>query len=305
MIFRASIFFITDTRRRQSSWRDDAVRLDRKTGTYTDPSLVRQINHIGKYYTVPGPHICAPSPQRTPVIMQAGTSKAGKTFAARNAEAIFVAGHSPSVVAKNITEIRTLAREQFGRDPYTIKFLAMFCPILGTTQEEANAKYADYIQYGSEDGALALFGGWTGIDLSQYSSDQELRHVESNAIRSAVEGWSKSQPGIPKWTKSTVANHIKIGGLGATIVGTPEKVADEMERWVKEADVDGFNLAYALMPKTFEDVVDLLLPVLRERGLFWEDYAVPGGTYRENLYGRTGVARPPEDHPAAAYHWKA
>ncbi len=292
-------------RSRQSSWRDDAVKLDRQTGVYTDPALVRKIDHVGKYYRVPGPHICQPSPQRTPVIMQAGTSKAGKTFAAKNAEAIFVAGHSPSVVAKNIAEIRALARDEYGRDPASIKFLAMFCPILGATDEEAQAKYNEYVSYGSEEGALALFGGWTGIDLAQYDDDQELRHVESNAIRSAVEGWSRAQPGVPRWTKAAVANHIKVGGLGATVVGSPDRVADEMERWVAEADVDGFNLAYALMPHTFRDVVDLLLPVLRARGIFWDDYAVPGGTYRENLYARPGLARPPADHPAAAYHWKA
>ncbi|TKX19992.1 putative luciferase-like monooxygenase-1 [Elsinoe australis] len=289
----------------QASWRDDAVKLDPRSIVYTDPSLVKTINHVGKYYQVPGPHICEPSPQRTPVIMQAGTSKAGKAFAARNAEAIFVAGHSPSVVAKNITEIRTMAKNEYGRDPSTVKFLAMLCPIIGKTLEEAEAKYQEYVSYGSEDGALALFGGWTGIDLNQYEDDQELRHVESNAIRSAVEGWSKASPKVAKWTKHTVANHIKVGGLGATVVGTAEQVADEMERWVKEADVDGFNIAYALFPRTFEEVIDELLPVLRQRGLFWDDYAVPGGTYRENLYGKKGVARPPADHPAAAYHWKA
>ncbi|KAL2191334.1 Nitrilotriacetate monooxygenase component A/pristinamycin IIA synthase subunit A [Thermothelomyces heterothallicus CBS 203.75] len=289
----------------QSSWRDDAVKLDREKRIYTDPSLVRTIDHVGKYYTVPGPHICQPSPQRTPLILQAGTSKAGKAFAAKHAEAIFVAGHSPSVVAKNIAEIRAAARDEFGRDPSSIKFLALFCPIIGATEEEARAKYEEYLSYGSEDGALALFGGWTGIDLAQYGDDEELRHVESNAIRSAVEAWSQAVPGIPKWTKHTVANHIKVGGLGATAVGTAEQVADEMERWVREADVDGFNLAYALMPRTFEEVIQYLLPVLKQRGLFWDGYTVKGGTYRENIYGKPGLTRPPADHPAAKYHWKA
>ncbi|AEO56423.1 hypothetical protein MYCTH_2301341 [Thermothelomyces thermophilus ATCC 42464] len=289
----------------QSSWRDDAVKLDREKRIYTDPSLVRTIDHVGKYYTVPGPHICQPSPQRTPLILQAGTSKAGKAFAAKHAEAIFVAGHSPSVVAKNIADIRAAARDEFGRDPSSIKFLALFCPIIGATEEEARAKYEEYLSYGSEDGALALFGGWTGIDLAQYGDDEELRHVESNAIRSAVEAWSRAVPGIPKWTKQTVANHIKVGGLGATAVGTAEQVADEMERWVREADVDGFNLAYALMPRTFEEVIQYLLPVLKQRGLFWDGYTVKGGTYRENIYGKPGLTRPPADHPAAKYHWKA
>lgn len=254
---------------------------------------------------MPGPHICQPSPQRTPLILQAGTSKAGKAFAAQHAEAIFVAGHSPSVVAHNIADIRASAQSDFGRDGKTIKFLALLCPIIADTHEEAVKKYEEFVSYGSEDGALALFGGWTGIDLAKYGDDEELRHVESNAIRSAVEGWSKSMPGIPKWTKHTVANHIKVGGLGATVVGTAEEVADEMERWVREADVDGFNLAYAIMPETFVEVIDKLLPVLKSRGLFWDGYAVDGGTYRENVYGQQGLARPPPDHPAAAFHWKA
>lgn len=167
----------------ESSWRQDAVVLDRERGIYTDPARVRQINHEGKYFTVPGPHLCQPSPQRTPVILQAGTSKAGKTFAAQHAEAIFVAGHSPSVVAKNVAEIRQLAKTEFGRDPQSIKFLALLCPVLGRTEEEAAEKFKYYRSLGSIDGALALFGGWTGIDLSKYDEDEELRHVESNAIR--------------------------------------------------------------------------------------------------------------------------
>lgn len=157
--------------------------LDRERGVYTEPSRVRQINHNGKYFNVPGPHLTQPSPQRTPVILQAGTSKAGKAFSAQHAEAIFVAGHSPAVVAKNVAEIRQLAKSEFGRDPESIKFLALFCPILGKTEEEANEKFSYFRSLGSLDGALALFGGWTGIDLDQYDDDEELRHVESNAIR--------------------------------------------------------------------------------------------------------------------------
>ena len=166
----------------ESSWRDDAVVLNREKAIFSEPSRVREINHIGKYYNVPGPHICQPSRQRTPVLMQAGTSKAGKNFAAKHAEAIFVAGHSPAVVAKNVAEVRALAKD-LGRNPKNIKFLAMICPVLGRTQEEAQSKYEEYRALGSIEGALALFGGWTGIDLAQYSDDEELRHVESNAIR--------------------------------------------------------------------------------------------------------------------------
>ena len=166
----------------ESSWRDDAVVLDRKRRIYTEPDRVREINHVGKHYNVPGPHICQPSRQRTPLILQAGTSKAGKNFAAKHAEAIFVAGHSPSVIAKNVAEVRAIAKE-LGRDPRNVKFLALICPVLGKTQEEAQSKYESYRELGDIEGALALFGGWTGIDLAGYKDDEELRHVESNAIR--------------------------------------------------------------------------------------------------------------------------
>lgn len=167
----------------QSSWRDDAVQLDRKKGIYTDPALIRQINHEGKFFTVPGPHIVDPSPQRTPLLLQAGTSRAGKQFAAQHAEAIFVSAHAASVCAKSIAEIRQLARDEYGRDGSKIKVLALVTPILGRTEEEAQAKLKDFRQYASTDGALSLFGGWTGIDLDQYGDEEELRHVESNAVR--------------------------------------------------------------------------------------------------------------------------
>ncbi|CZR50420.1 probable coenzyme F420-dependent N5,N10-methylene tetrahydromethanopterin reductase and related flavin-dependent oxidoreductases [Phialocephala subalpina] len=288
----------------ESSWRDDAVILDSKKGIYTDPTRVREINHVGKYFNVPGPHICQPSPQRTPLLLQAGTSSSGKRFAAKNAEAIFVAGHSPGVVKKSIADIRAQAKE-FGRDEKSVKFLAMICPVLGKTEKEAKAKFEEYLSYASEDGAFALFGGWTGIDLAKYGDDEELRHVESNAIRSAVEGWSKASPGIPKWTKHIVGKHLAVGGLGATVIGTPEQVADEFERWVEDGDVDGFNIAYAITPGSFIDVIELLLPELRKRGLFWDDYEVPGGTYRENIYKEEGQSGLPSHHPAHHYRWKA
>lgn len=225
----------------ESSWRDDAVKLDREKGIYTQPDLVRQINHEGKFFNVPGPHIVQPSPQRTPLLLQAGTSKAGKIFAAQHAEAIFVSAHAPQVCAKSIAEVRELAKTEFGRDPSNLKVLALVTPILGKTNEEAQAKLKDFRRYASHEGALALFGGWTGIDLSQYGDDEELRHVESNAVKSTVEAYARFAPGTSKWTKHTIAEHVSIGGNGPIFVGTAEQVADGLEVWVKEADIDGFN----------------------------------------------------------------
>lgn len=231
----------------QASWREDAVALDRARGIYTHPDRVRQINHEGKYFTVPGPHICQPSPQRVPVIMQAGTSKAGTAFSSKHAEAVFVSGHSPASCARGVASIREQAAKA-GRDPKAIKVIAKVCIVLGRTLEEAEAKYADYAQYGDIGGALALFGGWTGYDMDEYGDDEELRLVQTNAIRSYMEGLGKHQPKVGKWTKRVLGEHLIVGGLGGTIVGTPEVVADELERWMREADVDGFNIVSLLKP---------------------------------------------------------
>lgn len=231
-----------------SSWRDDAVQRDRERGIFTSPDLVRPIHHQGRFFSVPGPHIVHPSPQRTPLLLQAGTSRAGKLFAAQHAEAIFVSAHSPTVVARNIAEIRQTAGDTFGRDGAAIKVLALVTPVLGATEDEARAKLADYRRYASHEGALALFGGWTGIDLDQYGDDEELRQVESNAVRSTVEAYARFSPANAKWTKHTVAEHVSIGGNGPVLVGTPAQVADGLEAWVREADVDGFNFVSVCLP---------------------------------------------------------
>lgn len=310
----------------ESSWADDAVITDSKSQTYTRPERVRQINHGGKYFeSVPGPHICEPSPQRTPVIYQAGSSGPGMAFAAKHAEVIFIAAHKPEVAKKRVDAARQGAAAA-GRDPASLKVLALLCPIVGKTDEEAELKYKEHLAHGSDQGALALFGGWTGIDLSTLDDDEELRATESNAIKSAVENFATQDPTVPKWTKAAVANKIKLGGLGPTIVGGPESIADQLQGWVDKAGVDGFNLAYTLAPGTFEDFVHLVVPVLKKRGVVWADYpeaeqakeeAVTDGpnsgfgkgekvgiTSREKLYG-VGQKKFRKDHYASKFAWKA
>lgn len=194
----------------QQSWDEDAVVKDAKNDIYTDPKKVHRINHVGKYYTVPGPHLCEPSLQRVPVIYQAGTSTSGKAFAAKHAEAVFVSGNAPELLRPSVDELRRLAAEQ-GRDPASIKIVTLLGTIIGDTEEEARAKYNEYQKYASEEGALALFGGWTGVDLSKYPIDEELilSAKGSNAIQSAVERWATAAPGVEKWTPRAVGKHSK------------------------------------------------------------------------------------------------
>lgn len=280
----------------ESSWEDGAVLRDKAGGIFADPGKVHPIGHKGQYFTVPGLFLCEPSPQRTPLLFQAGSSTSGLAFAARHAEAIFFSETRPDVLRPKVARLREQA-ERGGRDPRSLTMCPLMTVITAPTDSEARAKLADYQQYASYEGALALYGGWSGLDLSAYDPDQPLKYVRTEAVRSAVEGFTTADP-AREWTPREIARFVGIGGRGPVVVDSPAAVADEMERWIDEADVDGFNLAYAITPGTFEDIVEYLVPELQDRGLLRTSYA--GTTLRENLYGK-GQARLRDDHPGALY----
>ena len=168
--------------------------------------------------------------------------------------------------------------------------------IVGDTDREAQAKWQEYKQYVSYEGALALLSGWTGIDFGQYQPDQVLKYLHTNAIQSAVEAFSTADPNR-QWTVQALADWAGIGGFGPLVVGSAQTVADELQSWVEETDVDGFNLAYAVTHETFRDVVELLVPELQKRGVFKQEYRE--GTLREKLFGAGPRLAAP--HPGASY----
>jgi len=196
---------------------------------------------------------------------------------------------------------------EFGRAPESIKIVAGVLVIVAETDEQAREKYELLASYGDREGALSLFGGWSGYDLSKYGDDDDFRFLESapTAIRSMVNHWARESPQGTKWTKKVIAEHLILGGNGPKIIGSPTTVADELEKWVEVADIDGFNLSYASIPETLDDIIEHLIPELRRRGIFWDDYAVPGGTLRENYLGVKGATRLSDTHPGAKYFWKA
>lgn len=264
----------------EGSWEDDAVVVDKEAGIYADPEKVHDIKHSGAYFQVPGAHLSEPSPQRTPVLFQAGASKKGAAFAGKHAECVFIGSPNTEAAKRSVAAIRTSA-EQAGRAPDDVLVLTLITPIVAPTAEQAQEKYAQYKQHISHEGALALFGGWTGIDLSSYAPDQKLEYIENDAIQSALENFTKIIPGKQP-TVQDIRDFVGIGGLGPVTVGAPEQVADELERWVSEAGVDGFNIAYAITPGTFRDFIDLVVPILQERGLVQSDYE--GTTLRDKLF---------------------
>ncbi|NHO33876.1 NtaA/DmoA family FMN-dependent monooxygenase [Acetobacter sp. LMG 1636] len=283
----------------EESWSDTAVIRDKERGIFTEPDQVRRIIHEGEYFKLNAIHLSEPSLQRTPVLYQAGSSARGREFAARHAECVFVAGPSAAVVAESVTDIRARARAA-GRPPEHPLIFSLLTIITGPDDEAAQAKWEDYRRYISLEGALTLLSGWTGIDFSRYSPDDPVRHIRNDAIHSAIDALTVQDPGRV-WTVGELAQHAAIGGMGTTITGGPERIADLLEDWVVKTGVDGFNLAYAVAPETFTDVVDLIVPVLQRRGIYKREYRP--GTLREKLFGRGDRLR--TDHPGGRVHLPA
>jgi alkanesulfonate monooxygenase len=284
----------------EASWEDGAVLRDRASGRFADPDKIHRVMHEGPFFKVDAIHLCEPSPQRTPVLYQAGASTRRRQFAADHAECIFVNGPSKKVIGGIVSDIRRRATAS-GRDPRDLVIYTMMTVITDRTREAALEKFRDYQRYVSPDGALTLMSGWTGVDFSSLPRNEPLRFQSTNAMTSALEAFTTADP-ARDWTVEEIARHTGIGGRGPVIVGSYRDVADEFEAWVSETDVDGFNLAYAVTPETFVDIVDLVVPELRSRGLYKSEYAP--GTLREKLYG-PGRARLPESHPAARVRRKS
>lgn len=269
----------------EKSWDDDAVVRDHATGVYTEPSRVHPINHHGRHFVVPGIHLCEPSPQRTPLLYQAGASPRGVAFAARHAEATFVSGPSKKVVKQTVDQARA-ATTAAGRDGAALLVYAQALIITGATEAAARAKLADYESHINIEASLALLSGWTGVDFSRLALDATIDYIDTDAGRSALASLSAADPS-KTWTVREAALFIGLGGRGPIIVGDPGQVADQLESWMSDTGIDGFNLAFAVAHDSMRDVVDLIVPELVARGRYRQDYQHEdsGGTLREQLFG--------------------
>jgi long-chain alkane monooxygenase len=274
----------------EGSWDDGALVRDPERGVYADASKIHKINHVGARYRVEGPHLPAPSPQRTPVLFQAGASEAGKDFAARNAEAVFIAAPSPEVAAEGIRETRRLARAA-GRNSDDIKFFQALTIVVGSTEAEARRKEAELEEYVSREGYLTHLNYGLRPDGTPYPPDMPLAEIRTNTSHSLLEWLRRSVTD----REPVVADLAELITHRSRVVGTPTQIADSFAEW-QNAGVDGINLLNWRIPGTYDEFIDYVLPVLRDRGLAQREYSP--GTLRNKLFGNDLVN---DRHPAARY----
>lgn len=260
---------------------------------------------IGKYHKFEGFHQTHPSPQRTPAIFQAGQSKTGVAFAGKHAEGIYCGTPTIAKLRQYSDSVREAAVAA-GRDPSSIKLFCSLCPTVGRTEEEAQAKWEKYKKNASVQGGLSSFCALTGVDLSKYDLDTPFNFDNEELSKSGIQGIFnnfKTVQNDKPWTPRMVGERVGLGGFGPMPVGTPEQVADVMEQWFTEGGIDGFNISYMSNPDSINDLVELLIPELQRRGIYWQDYPAPGGTLRENMQNRPGQPLAAQDHPAAKVRW--
>ncbi len=275
----------------EGSWEEDAVLIDKERRIYADPSKVHVIDHRGPFYRSQAYHLTEPSLQRTPVLYQAGTSGRGKQFAARHAECVFIAApdkNSARAASRSLREAVVAA----GRKPEDIKIFLGMTVITDRSATAAREKHAEYLRYANPEAGLAHFSASTGIDFSRYDLDETIIYGKSNASQSATQ--IAQQRG---WTKRQLLQELAVGGRYPVIVGDATEVADELSSWMDEGEIDGFNLTRTVVPESFEDFIDNVVPVLQERGLYKTGYEQ--GSLRRKLFGEGD--RLPDRHIGSSF----
>jgi FMN-dependent oxidoreductase (nitrilotriacetate monooxygenase family) len=268
------------------SWDDDAFLRDKETGIYIDTAKLHTLNHKGKHFSVHGPLNVARPLQGYPVIVQAGASDDGQDFAASTAEVIFTAQQTLADAQAFYAGIKGRLAA-YGRSPEHLKIMPGIFPVIGRTAEDARAKYEQLQALIHPSVGLALLSGNVGgFDLSGYPLDGPLPDLpETNLNKSRL----KLVTDLARRENLTIRQlYLAIAGARGhrTIWGTPEQIADELEGWFVNHAADGFNIMPPYLPGGLDEFVDLVVPILRQRGLFRSEYE--GATLRENL----GLPRP-------------
>lgn len=273
------------------SFDDDAVIGDKASGEFLDLERVPPIDHAGEHFRVRGPLNVPASAQGHPVIVQAGASEDGKAFAARYAEAIFTVAKSLDDGQAFYAEIKRRA-SQAGRDPDHVVVLPGVSTVIGSTEAEAHARLSEMEELVHPRYALARLAELLGVPESELSLDEPLPAWLDDPAgpTQASQSFRASTIAYSRRERLTVRQLMrKLGGSNGhrIVCGTPEQVADDLERWFRAGAADGFNVMPDAIQGGTEPFLEHVVPQLRRRGLFRSEYE--GTTLREHF----GLPGPP------------
>ena len=276
------------------SWEDDAFIRNKETGEFFDPGKMHRLNHKGEFYSVQGPLNIHRSRQGRPVLIQAGSSEAGKEFAARHADAVFAGGGSLERAADFYQEIKRRGTK-YGRHPDEILILPGCAPIVGRTRQEAEEKYQSIANLVVIEDALNYLGRYfNDIDFTQFELDGPFPDLGDFARN----GWESTTDRIKQLAKEENLTLRQMALRETTpktiFLGTPIQVADTMQAWFEAGAADGFMVNPAVLPVEFNDFVDYVIPILKERGLFRTEYE------DDTLHGNLGLPKPANRYTDAA-----
>lgn len=286
--------FIEVIQKLWDSWPRDAIHADR-AGIYTDPAQLQAIDHEGEFFGVAGPLNLPQSPQGRPVLFQAGASEPGRDLAARHAEGIYAVAWDLTMAREYRADIHRRAAA-LGRDPDRITVMPGLVTYVAETEAAARQKQRELNELLPVGDSLRQLAFFIGQDTSGWELDEAVPELPPLEEFRGPKGRYATVLRIIETTRPTVREllgYLAAGGGHATFIGTPEQVADEIERWVDGGGADGFNLMPPALPSGIEDFVDLVVPVLQERRRFRTSYE--GDTLRSHLGALTQKSAPP--HP--------
>jgi FMN-dependent oxidoreductase (nitrilotriacetate monooxygenase family) len=269
----------------EDSWDDDALIADAATETYIHPDRIHRTEFAGAHYRSRGYFGAPPSPQRTPVIFQAGTSPKGRALAAAHAEGVFIQGTTPAHTARNVADIRRLAAEA-GRDPDSIRILAGLTAIVGETHDEAERLWGEFHGMQSDEVVAALYAGNTGIDLLTLDPDRTLHQVLEAGGPVGQMGTSNIERFLgtddrPAPTVREILEELRGRGTrGFRLVGDADEVTAGVEALAEETGLDGFLLEPVFGTRDVAAFGELVLSRLRANGRLPEP---AGPTLRERM----------------------
>lgn len=282
--------YVDVVRKLWDSWGDGALVCDKESGQYLDLARLTMPDHRGEHYSVRGPLNISRPPQGHPVLVQAGSSEAGKALAAKYADIVFTVQNTLESAQGFYGDIKRRAADA-GRDPSLVKVMPGIFPVIGSTEAEANDLFEQLQRHVDPRNGLSMLAGYGfPIDMTGRSLDDpfpDLPETEGQQWRRKVILDLARKDDL---TIGQVARLVAVSRGHHFVKGTPETIADAMEGWFRNGAADGFNLMLPVFPDALDSFVDAVLPILRQRGLFRDDYE--GATLRENL----GLPRPAGAH---------